>query len=272
MKKNDFLQIEIPKDKQALYAKLKEQHNPEGSALRKWQLQELEALKAFDTFCKENDVKYTLAYGTLLGAIRHKGFIPWDDDVDIWIDRENYDKLYSLMQGEQHMLTDKLGVAMGTRPTLWYPPMADIDIFIFDASPNNLFLRFIKQHMTELVNMLIKCRTRIDSKNLGKPKLWFVFIPIAILASRKTWYNILRNVSLWFTKGKENQSKEWQVYNECVSSIWHCYPADAMRKIVYVEFEGYIFPVYEGYDTLLRLRYGEYMQLPSQTINHGIIK
>ena len=267
-----ILNITIPEDKQVIYADLKSKHNPEGSNLRKWQLQELEALKVFDTFCKEHDIKYTLAYGTLLGAIRHKGFIPWDDDVDIWMDRDNYDKLYLLMQGENHMLTDKLGVAFGTRPTLWYPPMADIDIFIFDASPNAPLFRWIKQHMAELVNMLIKCRTRIDGRKFSNPKAWFLFIPIAVLASKETWYKVLRNVSLWFTKGNECQSKEWQVYNECVSSIWHRYPASAMQEIVYVEFEKHLFPVYGGFDALLRVRYGEYMELPTQTVNHGIIK
>ncbi|MFR2873113.1 MAG: LicD family protein [Veillonella atypica] len=52
----------------------------------------LKTLLHFDKFCRERDIVYSLAYGTLLGAIRHKGFIPWDDDIDICMDRENYDK------------------------------------------------------------------------------------------------------------------------------------------------------------------------------------
>ena len=54
---------------------------------------ELNILKKFDQYCKENGLKYFLAYGTLLGAVRHKGFIPWDDDIDVWMPKDDYNKL-----------------------------------------------------------------------------------------------------------------------------------------------------------------------------------
>lgn len=52
-----------------------------------------ELLCKFDLFCKSNDVEYFLIYGTLLGAVRHKGFIPWDDDIDLAMDSDNFSKL-----------------------------------------------------------------------------------------------------------------------------------------------------------------------------------
>ena len=55
----------------------------------------LQMMKAFDSFCREKNLKYFLAFGTLLGAIRHNGFIPWDDDVDILMPREDFEKLIS---------------------------------------------------------------------------------------------------------------------------------------------------------------------------------
>ena len=60
--------------------------------LRDLQLTELEILKVVHKFCEKNDIKYSLYAGTALGAVRHKGFIPWDDDVDIVMTRDEFEK------------------------------------------------------------------------------------------------------------------------------------------------------------------------------------
>ena len=72
-------------------------YNFEGSTLRKDQMKMLEALKAFARICKENDIKWWLCSGTLLGAARHGGFIPWDDDMDVTMLKEDYVKLEKVM-------------------------------------------------------------------------------------------------------------------------------------------------------------------------------
>nr|MCR5207201.1 LicD family protein [Eubacterium sp.] len=57
---------------------------------------ELEILIRFDEICKNNNIEYSLAYGTMLGAVRHNGFIPWDDDIDVFVKRSDYEKLLGL--------------------------------------------------------------------------------------------------------------------------------------------------------------------------------
>lgn len=73
-----------------LQNKLRAEYNPDGSMLRRQQLRMLEILLYIDKVCKENNIPYWLSSGTLLGAVRHGGFIPWDDDVDIEMMREDY--------------------------------------------------------------------------------------------------------------------------------------------------------------------------------------
>lgn len=81
----------------SLQQQLREQFNPDGSMLRQQQMRMLEMLIWFDRLCKKHDIPYWLSSGTLLGAVRHGGYIPWDDDVDIDMMREDYDRLKTIM-------------------------------------------------------------------------------------------------------------------------------------------------------------------------------
>jgi lipopolysaccharide cholinephosphotransferase len=73
--------------------------------LREIQLQVLEILKLIDSICKKHNINYWLDFGTLLGAARHKGFIPWDDDVDICVIRDEYEKLLEILHKELSQTT-----------------------------------------------------------------------------------------------------------------------------------------------------------------------
>ena len=72
-------------------------YNPEGSTLRKAQLRMLEMLLAVDKICRKHNILYWIDFGTLLGAVRHKGFIPWDDDVDICVMEKDYNYLRDIL-------------------------------------------------------------------------------------------------------------------------------------------------------------------------------
>ena len=77
--------------------KLRIKYNPEGSKLRKQQCRMLEMLKEFALICEKHKIPYWLEGGTLLGAVRHGGFIPWDDDMDIQVQRKDYARLCKIL-------------------------------------------------------------------------------------------------------------------------------------------------------------------------------
>lgn len=81
---------------------LKTEYNPEGSIRRKAQLRLLDMLVYLDKICKEQNISYRLGKGNVLGAIRHGGFIPWDDDVDIVLERKDHKKLCNYLKHHSH--------------------------------------------------------------------------------------------------------------------------------------------------------------------------
>ena len=76
---------------------LRSKYNYDGSLLRKAQMRMLEMLIFLDDICKKNDISYFIAFGTLLGAVRHGGFIPWDDDMDVYINDRDMKKLRKII-------------------------------------------------------------------------------------------------------------------------------------------------------------------------------
>lgn len=91
---------------------------------RRWMV-ELDMLKEIDHICRSHDIKYFGWYGTLLGAVRHRGFIPWDDDMDLAMLREDYERNADVIGLDQKFLDRYHG----------YPLMTGVDIFCLDHLP-----------------------------------------------------------------------------------------------------------------------------------------
>lgn len=104
----------------SIQQELRKQYNPDGSSLRKAQMRMVEMLCFFDSFCKKHNLNYWLDAGTLLGAVRHGGFIPWDDDTDVMMPKRDYERLKRLMVKELSS-SDFVLQCHETDPGYWGP-------------------------------------------------------------------------------------------------------------------------------------------------------
>ena len=116
----------------------------------------LEIMKDVDRFCRDNNIPYSLACGTLLGAVRHKGFIPWDDDVDLFMLREDYDRFISSYKSDKYNLI-ALGYAKVVDPTTSVKDDSTsfnygvfVDIFPLDHVPEDMTAQ--KEHIHKLMS------------------------------------------------------------------------------------------------------------------------
>ena len=239
---------------------------------------EFDILKVFDAFCKENNIRYYFAYGTLLGAIRYKKFIPWDDDVDLLVPREDYERLVSIYKDSERyrlfsperepkflypfaklcdMTTRKVeggynnGVELGV----------DIDIFPLDHWDHDLEkakneAKLIKRYMSFLTLSKLQ---KPDSKSSVKRFIKGIVMIFCKMLGSKFFINKINQATIRpEQKGSAYiGTKSWCVYGER-----NIIPSEAFDNIVEVEFEGEMFPAPAGYDTYLTCLYGDYLPEP----------
>lgn len=235
---------------------------------------ELDLLLHFNKFCKENSLKYFLSNGTLLGAVKYKGFIPWDDDIDVFVPRKDYDRLikiytdsnrYKLFSPERddkfafpfaklcdmttrkEEINNNNGVELGI----------DIDIFPLDEWEENAEEQTKKQ-----VRLMTLLRLSKNKKITGSSLCKRIAKQIVAFFCRCLG-------APYFVKKLNHNAKTNQrgsTHKGCV--IWPVYanreivPADIFIDTVEVEFEGNKFPAPIGYDEYLRSLYGDYEKDP----------
>lgn len=240
---------------------------------------ELDILKMFDAFCKENNIRYFLAFGTLLGAIRYKKFIPWDDDVDVLVPREDYKRLLSLFQDNEkyHLysfernrkyafpfaklcnMTTKL--VETSYPNNNLELGVNIDIFPLDYFDNDL------EEAKNEIRRIRKNNACLSYMKVDKPKtsnpikyvVWSIIIKYCKLRGSEYYIQkTTRECNKPEQKGsKYAGAKVWPIWGDRIIT-----PADAFSESVEIEFEGMMFPAPIGYDAYLTCLYGDYLPEP----------
>ena len=237
---------------------------------------ELDILDFIDSFCKEHGINYCINYGTLIGAIRHKGFIPWDDDIDLSMTRENYEKfiqlfsekqsrykLLSLETDDQYFnnfikIVDPTTKIIDTRNTKTYDSGVFIDIFPMDTFND-----------TKVVDICYKLES---FKLLSFSKHKNIVYGDSRLKDliRTLFWLLLRPVSpRFFANQIEKQIQKYRVENgKYIAFIpskakeKEIFPRDMFDELIETPFEHLVLPAPKHFDTVLKQFYDDYMTVP----------
>ena len=244
------------------------------------QVKMLEMLLFFDVFCKENELKYYLCGGCLIGAIRHHGFIPWDDDVDVFMPREDYERLALLWP--QKVAHEKYLYCRTDRDHVYHDGGASIrdvntteinrhsvnedichgialEIMPIDGCPRSKIKRAFQLYNAFLFSLFNVQRLPDNKGKLIRSVTGFVY---KVIRSPE------RRFRIWKKAEKRMSRYNWDDCDEVTELIGSIkgmllrHPKEDFRNVVYKDFEGHPIPVMAGYDRYLHLIWGDYMQLP----------
>ena len=235
---------------------------------------QLDILRQVHNYCQDKGLKYFLAGGTLIGAVRHKGYIPWDDDIDLFMPRKDYDLFldYYNLQNE----TSTRVISLRTRPDYYlsYAKVEDvrteliedvdsgckmgvnIDLFPLDGVPDDeeerkRYFKKIQRlrNMETLKGVSVNWRKRNPLKK--------------ILLAPRSLRSIVESLehavdkTLVDTKDVANVSSG----NNGINS---CFPREAITDDIDILFEGEYFKTMQGYESYLLINYGDFMKLPPE--------
>ena len=246
--------------------------------LKKVQHVELEILNEVDRICRKNDLKYSLAYGTLIGAVRHKGFIPWDDDIDIVMPRKDYERLRTIWKNEsthEYYLQDY-------KEDLYYPKN-----FMKIRRNNTAFIESDKEfHAKYHTGIFIDIfpMDRLAPNGIQR-KEQFAALALNLLYSRgyksgrKGIYSVIESILLLMPRSSYLALREkteaacckWDHLEDApllvAATIEDCkkyFDSDLFDNLIEIPFEETNFMCTSKYDSFLRSYYGNYMELPPE--------
>lgn len=255
--------------------------------IRKYQLSQLELLRETDRICRELNISYYLIGGTLLGAIRHRGFIPWDADIDIAMRRKDYEifRKYWLSHGNddyfyEHYLTDpnhwgphailrKKGthIKYKRRENEKYQPMYDgiyLDIFPLDEAPKQKWIQVVQARLIRIMYQVSEQKVaRVYEDNISALKLARKKI-VQLLLSPIT-FRTLGKLRDWVMQWGNNHGDGHLVSMASHYSYRKQYMLDEVYGVpVEVDFEGEKRLAPAQTHTYLSQLFGDYMKLPPE--------
>lgn len=250
--------------------------------IRGMQLKSYEIFRYLKGFCDEHGLLVYFCGGCCIGALRHKGFIPWDDDIDVMMPRDDYERLaelwpkyadtqrYSYVRTSEDLVTGDLMAKICDNTTTCitgYQQNADIpqgltlDIIPLDGCPSNRNARRAQKAWALVFSLF--CAQSIPS-NHGGLMAWGSKVLLGLFRGRRVRYKIWRFAEKQMTK---HRIEDCKLITELCSGPGYMrneYPAHAFARAICKEFEGNEEPLPQGYDEYLRIAFGDYMEMPPE--------
>ena len=256
-------------------------------SLKDIQTETLKIMKLIDSICQKENLKYSLFYGTLLGAIRHNGFIPWDDDLDIIMPRKDYEKLAEYFKNNQEKLSPFKWFSYETVPS--YPYMI--------ARVCNTEFRMESENEKDCGMGTFVDIYPMDVAGNGKQKFFYNkawFFSSMYFTKSRLHYVVPKGVLKKFVKGcsflmskintidslrnrliKYSKKFPYEKSDFIASITWlvdgnkNVFKKSDFDELILHDFEDTKFYIPKNYDNLLTTRYGNYMQLPPENERKG---
>lgn len=249
---------------------------------------ELNILKEFDKLCTDHGLRYVLSYGTLLGAMRHGGFIPWDDDIDVCMPREDYEKLYDLWKSNPKAFAHTLITPRDkTFPNCWFKLVDSRTVAFLDyydnAIPHGLWVDIFPYESAKALTWKVKIIFL-----LLKPLEFLISVANMNPDAGESRFRVLLKKSLAplkrvinrFAIASKMDSLTQKINNPCGSEVFFQILGDECRKSInkndifpvsYASFEEHMFPIPANPEKVLTDRYGNWRELPpmEQRIPHA---
>lgn len=249
---------------------------------------QIEILDVVHHFCQENGITYFLSSGSLIGAVRHKGYIPWDDDIDLYMPRKDYDCFMSIFNKDNRQRYRVVSLQTDDNCTLAFAkvertdtriiehvdnPMElgiNIDIFPVDGVPDDMeertkYFTKIQRIRDELVikDVLLDFKKRGLIKNL-----------ILLLGKLFLFHKSMRQLAeqLDMSIDKSNLDSQYVCNLVMGNGINSVFTREAINDSTDVEFEGKFYKTMRGYEEYLTKTYGNYMLLPpiEKRVSHHV--
>lgn len=240
----------------------------------------IELLQYVDGVCRENNIKYSLIGGSLIGAIRHHGIIPWDDDIDIILMDNEYEKLIKILK-QKNNTNNKFFLMDNDTNKTYIRPFAKVintdtileeeyvkkidnygiylDIFKYNYVPNNKLFRKIHYNIFFYEKTLMTISN--TNKKYRNPYKKIIALLARVVDSEK-WLKICIKRFNKYTNKKDNKY---------IMSNWPAYgykheiqKASDFTQFIDAEFEGLNIMIAKDYDSILKTTFGDYMTLPPE--------